>query len=64
MISGNGYVVSMRDPEALAHGIQTIFNFLERKGKIWSERSQEIVKQWDFKEIARKVIGMYNECLT
>ena len=58
LIDGNGYVVPEKNPEALAEGILKV-----RKGDRvkMGERSKEIVKPYDFKEIAKIAIAKYEE---
>ena len=60
LINGNGYVVPEKNPEALAEGIHKVR--IGDKVKM-SKRSKEIVKQYDFKEIAKTVIAKYEELL-
>ena len=58
LIDGNGYVLPEKNPEALAEAIIKV-----RKGDRvkMGERSKEIVKQYDFKEIAKTAIAKYEE---
>jgi len=58
MIDGNGIIVEMDSPEALAYGIKSVYNVPALR-ELWSERSREIVKQWDFKNIAKEAIKIY-----
>ena len=60
LIDGNGCVVPERNPEALAEGILEVRNGDRLKMR---ERSKEIVKQYDFKEIAKTAIAKYKELL-
>lgn len=60
LIDGNGYVVSEKNPEALVEGMLKV-----RRGDRlkMGERSKEIVKQYDFKEIAKTAIVKYKELI-
>ena len=60
LIDGNGYVVPERNSEALAEGILKVRNGDRLK---MGERSKEIVKQYDFKEIAKTAIAKYKELI-
>ena len=60
LIDGNGFVVSEKNPRALAEGILKV-RFGDRLKM--GERSKEIVKQHDFKELARIAIATYKELL-
>ena len=58
MINGNGFVVGMNNASNLAFGIKSVYNVPALR-ELWSERSREIVKQWDFKNIAKEAIKIY-----
>ncbi len=60
LIDGNGYVVPEKNPKALAEGILKVRNGDRLK---MGERSKGIVKQYDFKEIAKTAIGKYEELI-
>ncbi len=60
LIDGNGYVVPEKNPQALAEGIQRVRDGNRLK---MGERSKEIVKPYDFKEIAKTAIAKYEELL-
>ena len=64
MINENGFVVEMNNSEALARGIYGVYSSTSKQRRTWSERSKEIVKLWDFKEIAVNAIRIYEECLS
>ena len=58
LIDGNGYVVPEKDPKALADGI----NKVRRGDRLkMGKRSKEMVKQYDFKIIAKTAIEKYKE---
>ena len=59
LIDGNGYVVPEKNPEELAYAINNILNLDDRVRM--GKRSMEIVKQYDFKEIAKTAIAKYKE---
>lgn len=56
MINGNGYVVPMKHPTTLAEAIMKVYKGDRER---MSGRSREIVKRYDFKEIAKKAIEIY-----
>ncbi len=58
LIDGNGYVVPEKNPEALVEAIIKGRNGDRVK---MGEKSKEIVKQYDFKEIAKTAIAKYKE---
>jgi len=60
LIDGNGYVVPEKNPKALAEAIIKVRDGDRVK---MGERSKEIVKQYDFKEIAKTAITKYEELL-
>jgi glycosyltransferase involved in cell wall biosynthesis len=60
LVDGNGYIVPEKNPMAIAEAIQKV-----RTGSriIMGNRSREIVKQFDFKKIAKDAIAKYEELL-
>ena len=58
MIDGNGIIVEMDSPEALAYGIKSVYNVPALR-ELWSVRSREIANRWDFKNIAKEAIKIY-----
>ena len=60
LIDGNGYIVPEKSPKDIAQAVQKV-----RIGDIISMggRSREIVKQFDFKKIAKDAIDKYEELL-
>jgi len=60
LIDGNGYVVPEKNPKALAEAILKVRNGDRAK---MGEISKEIVKQYDFKEIAKTAIAKYEELI-
>ena len=60
LVNGNGFVVPEKDPMALAAAIVKVHKGDRVK---MGERSKEIVKQYDFKEIAKTAIAKYEELL-
>lgn len=58
LIDGNGYVVLEKNPEAIAVAVERVR--VEDKAKMGA-RSREIVKRYDFKEIAKVAIAKYKE---
>jgi glycosyltransferase involved in cell wall biosynthesis len=60
LIDGNGYIVPEKSPTNLAQAVKKV-----RTGDIikMGERSREIVKQFDFKKIAKDAIAKYEELL-
>ena len=60
LIDGNGYVVPEKNPGAIAEAILKVRSGDRVK---MGERSKEIVKQYDFKEIAKTAIAKYKELL-
>jgi glycosyltransferase involved in cell wall biosynthesis len=60
LINGNGYIVPEKSPSAIAEAIQKV-----RKGDraAMGAQSREIVKQFDFKMIAKDAIAKYEELL-
>lgn len=58
LIDGNGFVVPEKNPRALAEAILKVH---EGNRLAMGKRSREIVKQYDFKEIAKTAISKYEE---
>jgi len=63
MIKGNGFVVEMNNPQALASKISYMQTVPKDIRTIMGERSKEIARQWDFKQIAGKAIEIYESIL-
>lgn len=60
LVEGNGFVVPEKNPKALAGAILEV----RRGNRVkMGKRSMEIVKQYDFKEIAKTAIGKYEELI-
>ncbi len=60
LIDGNGFVVPEKNPMALAEGIEKVRHGDRLK---MGDRSRGIVKQYDFKVIAKTAIAKYEELL-
>ena len=58
LIDGNGYIVPEKNPVALAEAINKVYSGDRAK---MGARSKEIVKPFDFKEIAKTAIAKYKE---
>jgi glycosyltransferase involved in cell wall biosynthesis len=60
LINGNGYIVPEKSPREMAEAIQKV-----RAGDkvVMGDKSREIVKQYDFKKIAKDAIAKYEELL-
>lgn len=60
LIDGNGYIVPEKNPEAIAEAVQKVRTGDRVK---MGARSREIVRPYDFKEIAKTAIAKYKELL-
>ena len=58
LIDGNGFVVPEKNPKAIAEAIIKVHEGDRVK---MGEKSKEIVKPYDFKNIAKIAIGKYEE---
>lgn len=58
---GNGYIVPEKNPKAIADAVNKIRECDEAERAKMSERSKEIVRQYDFKVIAKTAIAKYEE---
>lgn len=59
LIDGNGYVVPEKNPRAIADAVNKVRWCCDRVKM--GEKSKAIVKQYDFKEIAKTAIAKYKE---
>ena len=58
----NGYIVPQKDPRAIANAVVKLYD--EHKCKIMGNMSREIIKQYDWRIIAKKAIGEYEKLMS
>jgi glycosyltransferase involved in cell wall biosynthesis len=57
----NGFLVNPGDPDDLTEKIAYLLD--DRLSRQMSNRSQEIIKAFDWKAITHRILSVYNECL-
>lgn len=57
----NGFLVNPGDPDDLTEKLAYLLD--DRLSREMSNRSQEIIKAFDWKAITRQILSVYNECL-